>query len=375
MGWIAHALDEFWAPLSLIFPLSFVVTALLGQWSFKTQSDHDAGASHASCSQDCCESTPPREFTRDPKDEDMFLGDENHGLGYDDLWDKGVPEQQQPSTPRPMKQQLSIMDLPLELRISILEQCAPIPSERIGANSMDTFRTLLRVSKTIQYESYKACLPHIPLALWTKKSIRSFRDFLSRRGEIGCLVRHLWIGTGKYDDEELSWAVDILKATGQLRSLACGEYFLSKAADAKALAETCQTITLMNVERGVFYQAKDVKRLRLCAGAYSTKEKFPNVTSLCFNARRLNGARDVRVKEEYEMVDRWLGSLKSFVLIERDMKRASDRGLGARPMVKRTGKADMFSLVLPERWTEWDIWSADVVAAGIWDLCDMVTVG
>jgi hypothetical protein len=141
------------------------------------------------------------------------------------------------------------------------------------------------------------------------------------------------------------------------------------------LAGTCQTITLMNVEKEVVYQARDVKRLRLCAGAYSTREKFPNVTSLCFNARRMNGAKDERVREEYEMVDKWLESLKSFVLVERDMRRTSDRGLGARPIVRRSGKADIFSLLLPARWTEWDIWSADVVAAGIWDLCGMTNAG
>ncbi len=129
----------------------------------------------------------------------------------------------------------------------------------------------------------------------------------------------------------------------------------------------------MNIEKGMSYETRGVKQLRLCAGTYSTKEKFPDVESLCFNARRRNAAKDERVKVEYEAVDRWLESLGRFAMVERDERRKSERGLGIRFAVKREGRPDMFSIVLPMRWTEWDIWSADAVGAGIWDLCYMPT--
>lgn len=263
------------------------------------------------------------------------------------------------------------MKLPLEIRLSILEYCAPIPSERRGANSMDTFLTLLRVSKAVQYEAYTACLPHTALALWTKKGVRSFRALLQRQPMLGCRVRYLWLGTGKYDEEELGWAVDVLKVATQLRSFACGEFLFSRVVKSQALAETCERVTLMNVEKGVEYEVRGVKQLRLCAGAYSTKEKFPGVESLCFNARRKSAVRDERVRIEYEAVDRWLETLGRFAMVERDGRRVSERGLGIKFAVKREGKPDMFSVVLPTRWTEWDIWSADATGTGIWDLCRM----
>jgi hypothetical protein len=125
----------------------------------------------------------------------------------------------------------------------------------------------------------------------------------------------------------------------------------------------------MGVEKGVGYQARGVKQVRLSTGAYSTKERFPDVTTLCFNARRMN-VRDERVKEEYEAVDRWVKSLEMFVLVERDLRRASSRGLEIKFKVgRRKGRPSMFSVTLPARWTEWDIWSSDVVGAGVWDVC------
>ncbi|KXN93400.1 hypothetical protein AN958_00324 [Leucoagaricus sp. SymC.cos] len=265
---------------------------------------------------------------------------------------------------------LSLMDLPAEIQLLIFRYCAPIPTERLGPDSMDTFLTLLQVSKTIQQQAYMACLPHIPLALWSKKGVRSFRALLIRRPELGCLVRHLWIGTGKLDEEELAWALDIMGLISQLRSLACGEYLLAKTVNARALAKTCKRVTLMGVERGAVYQAKGVRQVRLCTGVYSTKERFPDVTMLCFNARRMN-VKDERVKVEYEAVDRWAEKVERFVLIERDLRRMSSRGLELKFKAKRTGRPDIFSVTLPARWTEWDIWSSDVVGAGVWDKCGL----
>jgi hypothetical protein len=62
----------------------------------------------------------------------MFEEDEKNNLGCDDIWDKrGVPEQQRSFLQPVQLQQMSIMDLPVEVRLSILEQCAPVPSEHI----------------------------------------------------------------------------------------------------------------------------------------------------------------------------------------------------------------------------------------------------
>lgn len=265
----------------------------------------------------------------------------------------------------------SIMSLPVEVRLLILRHCAPIPSERLGPNSLDTFLKLLGVSKTLQQEAYIACLPHIPFALWSKKGISSYRKLLLKKPELGCLVKHLWIGTGKLDHEELRWGLDIIGATTRLRSLACGEYFLAHAVNGGLLAKTCRRVTLMVVEKEVQYKAWGITQVRLCTGVYSTKERFPDATTLCFNARRIN-MKDHRVKVEYEAVDRWAKTVQGFITVERDTKRSSSRGMEVKFQVeKRGGKQEIFSVTLPARWTEWDIWSSDVVGTGVWDICGL----
>lgn len=370
MAAIAHIVDEFRASLNWIVPISLLTTAILGgHWPFPPHS-HSHPQSHRNAPSSSPPSRPPQHYkSRRPKDA-MYMPGGGEKLGsYDCTWENFEKMNSEPVQPVEPESKSPFMDLPLEIRMAILEYCAPIPSERRGASSWDTFLALLRVSKAVQHEAYMACLPHLPLALWTKKGIRSFRALLQRRQDLGCLVRYLWIGTGKYDEEELMWALDVLRAATQLRSFACGEFFLAKAVNAGTLARTCQRLTLMNVERGVEYKARHVAHLRLCAGTYSTKEKFPDVTSLCFNARRRNALRDERARLEYEAVDKWVESLERFVVVERDDKRVSSRGLGLKFKVRRERRADMFSVQLPARWTEWDIWSADVVGAGVWDMC------
>ena len=265
----------------------------------------------------------------------------------------------------------SIMSLPVEIRLLILRHCAPIPSERQGPNSLDTFLKLLGVSKTLQKEAYIACLPHIPLALWSKRGISSYRKLLLKKPELGCLVRYLWIGTGKLDHEELSWGLDIISATTRLRSLACGEYFLAHAVNGGMLAKTCGRVTLMVVENGIQYKARGITQVRLCTGVYSTREKFPDATTLCFNARRVN-MKDERMKVEYEAVDRWTKTVQAFIIVERDTNRSSSRGMEVKFQVeKRSGRQEIFSVTLPARWTEWDIWSSDVIGTGVWDICGL----
>lgn len=125
----------------------------------------------------------------------------------------------------------------------------------------------------------------------------------------------------------------------------------------------------MCVEKNVEYQAWGIKQVRLCTGVYSTKERFPDAITLCFNARRVN-VKDERVKMEYEEVDKWVKDVEAFILVERDSRRLSSRGLEVKFKVgRRTGRPEMFSVTLPARWTEWDIWSSDVVGAGVWDVC------
>ncbi|KAJ3574468.1 hypothetical protein NP233_g1750 [Leucocoprinus birnbaumii] len=264
---------------------------------------------------------------------------------------------------------LPLMKLPVEVRLLIIRYCSPVPAERQGPDSMETFLRLLWVSKTVQHEAYVACLPHIPLALWSKKGVRSFQALLSKKPELGCRVRYLWIGTGKLDAEELSWALHIIHCATQLRSLACGEHFLAQAMNRGLLAKTCRRVTLMGVDKDVMYKARGIRQVRLCTGVWSTKERFPDVTTLCFNARRTN-VKDERVKMEYEAVERWTKEVESLILVERDSRRASSRGLEVKFKVgRRTGRSEMFSVSLPARWTEWDIWSSDVVGSGVWDIC------
>ncbi|KAF9443520.1 hypothetical protein P691DRAFT_778838 [Macrolepiota fuliginosa MF-IS2] len=186
------------------------------------------------------------------------------------------------------KPESSFINLPSGLRLAIFEHCAPIPSSRRSAS---TFLALTKVSKAIQHEARVACLPRTPVALRARKDIRSFRALLQHSPGLGYLVRYLWIGTWKYGKEELKWTVDILRAATRLKSFACGEFLLANAVNAEALAPVCGRLTLMNIEKGMEYEARHITHLRLCAGTYSTPEKFPNVTSLCFNARR-NIARD-----------------------------------------------------------------------------------
>ncbi|KAF9447296.1 hypothetical protein P691DRAFT_671788 [Macrolepiota fuliginosa MF-IS2] len=365
---ITDFVDEVKASMSWIVPISVLTTAILGRWPLPTHAD--AHRPHKNPSGYSPSHTQPFK-TRRTKSAMFVPGGDDKLDAHDLQREKNGEMNPQPlKTAEPKsKPESPFMNLPLEVRLAILEYCAPIPFERRGADSLDTFLTLLRVSKAIQYEAYVACLPHIPLALWTKKGVHSFRALLYRRGELGCLVRYLWIGTGKYDDEELGWAVDILREATQLKSFACGEFLLARAVNAKALAPACGRVTLMNVEKGVEYEAGYVTHLRLCAGTYSTQEKFPDVTSLCFNARRRNAVKDERMKMEYEAVDKWVENLEGFAMIERDGKRASPRGLGLRFKVRRDERPDMYSISLPARWTEWDIWSADVVGAGVWDIC------
>jgi len=273
--------------------------------------------------------------------------------------------------PCSLRESLSIMSLPVEVRLLILRHCAPIPSERQGPNSLDTFLKLLGVSKTLQQEAYIACLPHVPLALWSKKGISSYRKLLLKKPELGCLVRHLWIGTGKLDHEELSWGLDIIGATTRLRSLACGEYFLAHAVNGGLLAKTCGRVTLMVVEKGIQYKAWGITQVRLCTGVYSTRENFPDATTLCFNARRANMKAE-RVKVEYEAVDRWAKTVQAFIVVERDANISSSRGMEVNSQVeKRSGRQEIFSVTLPAKWTEWDIWSSDVVGTGVWDICGL----
>jgi hypothetical protein len=127
----------------------------------------------------------------------------------------------------------------------------------------------------------------------------------------------------------------------------------------------------MSVERDMEYLARGIRQVRLCTGVYSTRSRFPDVETLCFNARRMN-VKDERVKVEYEAVDKWTEYVQRFVLVERDSRRVSDRGLEVKfRVIGRKGRPDMFSVALPARWTEWDIWSADVVGSGVWDVCGL----
>ena len=168
------------------------------------------------------------------------------------------------------------------------------------------------------FASYTACTV-------VHKGVCSYRALLTKRLELGCLVRRLWIGTGKLDSEELGWG----RAATQLRSLACGEHFLAHAINRRLLAKTCGRVTLMVVEKEVQCRAWGIKQVHLCTGVYSTKEKFPDATTLCFNAKRMN-LKDEKVKVKYEAMDRWAKHVEAFILVERDTKRASLRGMEAR---------------------------------------------
>lgn len=172
------------------------------------------------------------------------------------------------------------------------------------------------------FASYTACTV-------VQKGVCSYRALLTKRPELGCLVRRLWIGTGKLDSEELGWGLDIIRAATQMRSLACGEHFLAHAINRRLLAKTCGRVTLMVVEKEVQCRAWGIKQVHLCTGVYSTKEKFPDATTLCFNAKRMN-LKDEKVKVEYEAMDRWAKHVGAFILVERDTKRASLRGMEAR---------------------------------------------
>ncbi|KAF9443514.1 hypothetical protein P691DRAFT_808831 [Macrolepiota fuliginosa MF-IS2] len=165
--------------------------------------------------------------------------------------------------------------------------------------------------------------------------------------------------------EEVEWAVDILKAATQLESLACGESLLAKVVNARALTQVCGrlTLTLINVQRGVEYEAKHVTHLRLCAGTYSTQDNFPAVTSLYLDAR--DAPKDEKPKLEYQAMDKWVENLERLVMTEKDGKRLSLRELDLGPEVKRDGQPDVFSVPPPVIWTEYDIWRADVVGAVI----------
>ncbi|KAF5360388.1 hypothetical protein D9756_004581 [Leucocoprinus leucothites] len=370
---VMHVVQEFFASLKWLLPLSVMISTAIIRTSpdrFHSTSDNPKTYAPAEASPRSSFQTQPSYPDEATKDELIIMPGGSEQLGFNDQKStiRRPPTTTQPHPPRDLHP-FPLMSLPVEIRLLILRHCAPIPSERQGPESMDTFLKLLRVSKTIQRETYAACLPHLPLALWSKKGVRSFRALLLNNPDLGCLIRHLWIGTGKLDDEELAWALDIMRAVTQLRSLACGEHFLAQAVNGRALARTCKRITLMCVEKNVEYQAWGIKQVRLCTGVYSTKERFPDAITLCFNARRVN-VKDERVKMEYEEVDKWVKDVEAFILVERDSRRLSSRGLEVKFKVgRRTGRPEMFSVTLPARWTEWDIWSSDVVGAGVWDVC------
>jgi len=143
------------------------------------------------------------------------------------------------------------------------------------------------------------------------------------------------------------------------------------AVNGRLLAKTCGRVTLMAVEKEIQYKAWGITQVRLCTGVYSTREKFPDATTLCLNARRVNMKAE-RMKVEYEAVDRWAKTVQAFIIVERDANRSSSRGMEVKSQVEeRSGRQKIFSITLPVRWTEWDIWSSDVVGTGVWDICGL----
>ena len=127
----------------------------------------------------------------------------------------------------------------------------------------------------------------------------------------------------------------------------------------------------MAVEKEIQYKAWGITQVRLCTGVYSTREKFPDATTLCFNARRVNMKAE-RTKVENEAVDRWTKIVQAFIIVKRDANRSSSRGMEVKSKLEeRSGRQEIFSVALPARWTEWDIWSSDVVGTGVWDICGL----
>lgn len=339
MAALARFVDEIKSSLSWIVPLSFATTVLIKRWMFAhpEYEDPKPAAQHL-------------KFSR--RRREAIHTEQEH----------------QEKTKEPAES--LFMKLPVEIRLQILEHCAPAPYGRWGRQSAQTFLALLRVSRSVQYEAYVACLPLTPLGLWTKKGVGSFRSLLKQRPELRVLVRHLWIGTGRYDEEELGWAAEILMYASQLQSLACAEVLLSKVVKQAGLSESCKRLTLTNVEKRAMYEVKGVMQLRLCAGTISDDIRFPHVTGLSVNVTRRNRGSQDKIQEEYAAAAKWVeifGQLQTVALVGRDNQRMADKDSVQAKLVHRDGKPNILSVVVPAGWTEWDIWCSDVMGSGVWD--------
>ena len=82
--------------------------------------------------------------------------------------------------------------------------------------------------------------------------------------------------------------------------------------------------------------------------AVFVEERFPDVTTLCFNARRAHAVKDERTRIEREIVDKWIENVEKFAIIDRDLKRVSSRGMEIKFKVSRDGRDKMFSVLYPQ---------------------------
>ncbi|KAF8073343.1 hypothetical protein FPV67DRAFT_1620405 [Lyophyllum atratum] len=249
--------------------------------------------------------------------------------------------------------------LPPELQLTVLAHSAESP---------ETFRALVRVSRYMNDTTLRACLPRMPVTLNTPKQLAAFASLIQRNRGVGDLVHNLWVSPLRKEDVAL--ACRILQACTNVRVLACEARVItaitSNSKTSKFKHTLCRDLTLllsrpqwesaMNTPNGLLF-LRQLTHLRVTTEQTVPYElPFSNLTRLSYPTPRRFDDHDIERPHA-------LGNTAVFPSLQQVVltKRCGSEG-----QLPRKIDSKLVLLYVPREYTEVEMWCDMAWGQSLW---------
>ncbi|KAF8802086.1 hypothetical protein BYT27DRAFT_7173212 [Phlegmacium glaucopus] len=254
-----------------------------------------------------------------------------------------------------------LLDLPPEISFLVLENCTDWPG---------MYLSLVLVSRRCQELTFHALLPHMPIRLIIPEQVHSFGSLLFNRPRLATLVHHLWVTP--YKEDLLRPCVEIVKKCRNLKSLASNAYMVLESITFRGNRLShldCKDLTLLSTSTGRWASLLDapnglalfrqLTHLRLLGYRFPTDIPLPNLTHLSYGSDTV----DINVHIGMAMMEDPVACPSLHTVIVTKLRASG----GLR--ISRAAHSRFFTVELPAKRKELELWCDNVSRRGMWVLC------
>jgi len=254
-----------------------------------------------------------------------------------------------------------LLDLPPEISFLVLANCTDWPR---------TYLSLVLVSRRCQQLTFHALLPHTPIRLIIPEQIQSFGSLLCNRPKLATLVHHLWVTP--YKQDLLRPCVDIVKKCRNLKSLTSNASVVLESITFRRNRLShldCMDLTLLSTSTEKWASLLDapnalaffrqLTHLRLLGDRFPTNIPLPNLTHLSYGSDTVN----INVDTGMTMMEDPVACPSLHTVIVTKLRTSGEL------RISKAAHSRFFTVELPPKRTELELWCDNVSRRGMWALC------